>query len=378
MVFDEYGRPFIILRDQEQKERIKGVEAIKRCAVVYYTRCQKLGIHRCRKLQPAEQHPGGAHRVEPAAHVAGPARHGQDDGEPGRRRDHLERRRHDPGADAGGAPRGAPARGAQQVAGRRDRRRHHGRRGAGRRAAGAGREAAEQRAAPDAHRRRLRGGLRDRVQAPGGHRRRDPVLGAGRHAPRGDGHDHAVLQDRQQVQAPDGADRRGRRHEGGQLRHARRQLRPHQDGGQARRHPGRHGAHPRHRDRQGLLAPADAQGGQGRQDVHPHLPLRASQAQDQAQAGHHERRGLREALQAGAGVLYHHDQAGQGQRRQPRDLSVGLRRRGQPLAAAEPAACCALGRRRRAGAHCYCHGRTHRPALLGAHTREAGPRRHRA
>ncbi|RLN52105.1 hypothetical protein BBJ29_001641 [Phytophthora kernoviae] len=29
MVFDEYGRPFIILRDQERKERIKGVEAIK-------------------------------------------------------------------------------------------------------------------------------------------------------------------------------------------------------------------------------------------------------------------------------------------------------------------------------------------------------------
>lgn len=29
MVFDEYGRPFIILRDQERKERVKGVEAIK-------------------------------------------------------------------------------------------------------------------------------------------------------------------------------------------------------------------------------------------------------------------------------------------------------------------------------------------------------------
>lgn len=29
MVFDEYGRPFIIIRDQEQKDRIKGVEAIK-------------------------------------------------------------------------------------------------------------------------------------------------------------------------------------------------------------------------------------------------------------------------------------------------------------------------------------------------------------
>lgn len=29
MVFDEYGRPFIIVRDQEQKERIKGIDAIK-------------------------------------------------------------------------------------------------------------------------------------------------------------------------------------------------------------------------------------------------------------------------------------------------------------------------------------------------------------
>lgn len=29
MVYDEYGRPFIIVRDQEQKERIKGIDAIK-------------------------------------------------------------------------------------------------------------------------------------------------------------------------------------------------------------------------------------------------------------------------------------------------------------------------------------------------------------
>lgn len=29
MVFDEYGRPFIILRDQEKKERLKGIEAVK-------------------------------------------------------------------------------------------------------------------------------------------------------------------------------------------------------------------------------------------------------------------------------------------------------------------------------------------------------------
>lgn len=52
MVFDEYGRPFIILRDQEQKARVKGVEAIKvrsllrqMCAlnsegIFPYTRCK--------------------------------------------------------------------------------------------------------------------------------------------------------------------------------------------------------------------------------------------------------------------------------------------------------------------------------------------------
>ncbi len=28
-VFDEYGRPFIILREQGQKERIRGIEAQK-------------------------------------------------------------------------------------------------------------------------------------------------------------------------------------------------------------------------------------------------------------------------------------------------------------------------------------------------------------
>lgn len=29
MIFDEYGRPYIVIRDQEQKERLKGVDAIK-------------------------------------------------------------------------------------------------------------------------------------------------------------------------------------------------------------------------------------------------------------------------------------------------------------------------------------------------------------
>jgi T-complex protein 1 subunit epsilon len=27
LVFDEYGRPFVILREQQQKSRIKGIEA---------------------------------------------------------------------------------------------------------------------------------------------------------------------------------------------------------------------------------------------------------------------------------------------------------------------------------------------------------------
>lgn len=29
LVFDEYGRPFVIIKDQEQKTRVKGLEAHK-------------------------------------------------------------------------------------------------------------------------------------------------------------------------------------------------------------------------------------------------------------------------------------------------------------------------------------------------------------
>ena len=29
MVFDEFGRPYIIVKDQEQKQRLKGIDAIK-------------------------------------------------------------------------------------------------------------------------------------------------------------------------------------------------------------------------------------------------------------------------------------------------------------------------------------------------------------
>ena len=50
-----------------------------------------------------------------------------------------------------------------------------------------------------------------------------------------------------------------------------------------RRQAGGHGAGQRHRDRQGHVAPPDAQAHRRRQDRDPDLPLRAAQAQDQAQ-----------------------------------------------------------------------------------------------
>ena len=60
----------------------------------------------------------------------------------------------------------------------------------------------------------------------------------------GHGDDHPELQDHQHVQAQDGQDSRGRRAECGRPGQQGRQLRHDQDGGQARRPPGRDGAHP--------------------------------------------------------------------------------------------------------------------------------------
>jgi hypothetical protein len=39
VAFDEYGRPFIIIREQKAKERVKGIEAIKVIAVLFCTCC---------------------------------------------------------------------------------------------------------------------------------------------------------------------------------------------------------------------------------------------------------------------------------------------------------------------------------------------------
>ena len=36
LVYDEYGRPFIILREQQQKARIKGIEAQKVLFYLFY------------------------------------------------------------------------------------------------------------------------------------------------------------------------------------------------------------------------------------------------------------------------------------------------------------------------------------------------------
>jgi len=80
LAFDEYGRPFIIIRDQEQKSRLKGIDAQKVGA------CERLsgGFASCVcgrvgagfslvgfVALPAGQHLGRTNSVQPAAHIFG-------------------------------------------------------------------------------------------------------------------------------------------------------------------------------------------------------------------------------------------------------------------------------------------------------------------
>lgn len=58
---------------------------------------------------------------------------------------------------------------------------------------------------------------------------------------------------------------------------------------------------------------------------YPHVPVRATQAQDQAQTGYHFQGGLRAAVSVRTGLLHDHGEAVQGLRCQPGDLPVGLR-----------------------------------------------------
>lgn len=44
LVFDEYGRPFIILREQQEKARIKGIEAQKVSPTILLTNKMQITI----------------------------------------------------------------------------------------------------------------------------------------------------------------------------------------------------------------------------------------------------------------------------------------------------------------------------------------------
>ena len=47
MVFDEYGRPFIILKEQQAKSRIKGLQAQKHNIMAAETSVLYLAVPRC-------------------------------------------------------------------------------------------------------------------------------------------------------------------------------------------------------------------------------------------------------------------------------------------------------------------------------------------
>jgi len=44
LAFDEYGRPFLILRDQDKQKRISGIEAHKVRICACHVRAWKLGL----------------------------------------------------------------------------------------------------------------------------------------------------------------------------------------------------------------------------------------------------------------------------------------------------------------------------------------------
>ena len=52
LAFDEYGRPFLILRDQDNQKRITGKDAIKVFAVYYnyFVKYKIVLLHQCRNI----------------------------------------------------------------------------------------------------------------------------------------------------------------------------------------------------------------------------------------------------------------------------------------------------------------------------------------
>lgn len=125
LAFDEYGRPFIILREQDKKARIRGVDAVKSniqaAKAVAKARCAASGRATLASHPPPRAGMNEGHLlVFPGApHVPGSQGHGQDAAELGRGHYDHERRCDHPGHDASGEPDWQAARGALAIAGAR-------------------------------------------------------------------------------------------------------------------------------------------------------------------------------------------------------------------------------------------------------------------
>jgi hypothetical protein len=165
LAFDEYGRPFIILREQAKQARIRGVEAVKAnilaAKTVARTLRSSLGPKGMDKMLQSPDGDvtiscgargfcgwvGGGGRFSFASASAAAMRRLIDACTPPAQqltphpiphtphppslRAHSQRRRHHPGADGCGEPDRPAARRAVQEPGPRDRRRHDRGRGAG-------------------------------------------------------------------------------------------------------------------------------------------------------------------------------------------------------------------------------------------------------
>ena len=92
LMFDEYGQPFIVIKEQERKQRLTGIEALKVHAVV---------MHFVTFCLSSVTHSRGAHRRVDAALVAWPTGPRQDARVARWRCDAYERWRYDYGCVLG-------------------------------------------------------------------------------------------------------------------------------------------------------------------------------------------------------------------------------------------------------------------------------------
>ncbi len=78
IAFDEYGRPFIILKDQDTKQRLSGIEAHKVCLFITDFLFFVHFIHPLRVILVT--HPSGEEHREHVEDIAGSQRPRQVDG----------------------------------------------------------------------------------------------------------------------------------------------------------------------------------------------------------------------------------------------------------------------------------------------------------